>query len=870
MFRTEIEIYADPTLPPVSVTHQGTVGEWLVERYGADGLPHPFHLFREQMCLETLCNLDDPASWADSDGKFCVALADPPAGPIVPFIPYIIAALAVVASFVFMPKVPAVNTGRSQQSSNNSLDKRSNEPRVNQRIEDIFGDERTTLSLITVPATKFVNGTEYEEFVGGVGRGSYQFVESPRDGTTPFTTIAGAGFSAYAPFTGPNAGDAPQQSWGDEVSYRIKTVASVGAVVGGTLTPPQTDLLSISGATVTTGGLITMPSSYEDDLTDIYKAGDTLVLTDCWFGEPTTLPAFYLRSAAGSYVVESVTTNTITLNVAGNPAWAWATSVGLLVSCWMLPGQPVADGELAFITDPGGSTPPYVEVTLKPTFDSTTNRTVGPFVVMQKDSEVFRYNLVASNGLYRDNGTVYPLTASIQLTIEQMSDANTPTGLTHVETFDVTGYKNDPYGWTFEFPNPYPGSITRHSMLRTSASPSNKNQAVVDDIKWRDLFTYVDDCPDHFGDITIALVRVKATESALKVKDRVANARVIRMIPAAGQGWDTTLYPLTDMVSIASALARDPRIGRLSASQFDVVHWQIEQQRIVDYFGDEDMVKPVYTFDDTNMTYEESTQLIAQACFCQAYRQGSVVRCVADLPQSQSSLLFCHRNKHPGSDKENRTFEQDKQQDGVELTYRSRLTDASETYILDDAGGSNPSVPKEVERLGIRTEKQAVIHARRIVNRLKYARRRIQFDALSDGRLAIPSQRVDIVSNVESGTMDGEVRGVSGLTLRLSQPVAMGSGAHSIILSRRDGTTQGIPVTAVSADGYSVTLSSAPSEAVYSGYMEDRTRFWFGADNEQDALAWLVEEVSPDSLDKVGITAVNYSDGYYAGDLLPV
>lgn len=868
MFKLIVRVYDDPTQPPVIEEFSGTIGEYITHRWG-DGIPSAdFMVFRGQPSMSTVCDLDDPRGWCDTDGEFCIVLSAPPAGPLTPFIPYIIAAVvAVVAAFVLAPAIPAMNTnGRAQQSPNNSLDQRSNKPRVNQRINDIFGDERCTFDMISVPVSEFVDNKEFESFYAGIGRGQYDILDF-RDGTTPLSTIEGAAASVFGPYTSPNSGDAPIYTVGDGVSGRLMTAARVGTVDGQSLVAPNEGAVSFVGASATTGGLITMPGDFTGDLASLFSPGESLELTDAWFvqDQPDPAPAgdYFARSVAGTYVVTSVTSNTIGLDVTGVANWTFA---GIFFAPLWVPtasGLPLVEGDTVRVTSPGSG---YLEYNQIASIRNPLRSIVGPFVVIDPDVDVFRYNIVALNGLYRDDGTVYPLTVDMELTIEQLDLMGAPTGNITPYTLTMTGSQRDTVAKTFNVNTPYPGSQTRHAIRRVTDRPATEGQNVSDEIKWRDFFTFRDDVPDEFGDITTAYVRIRATDSALRVKERVANARVVRLIPALGQGWDTTLYPLTDFASIASAIARDPKIGRLPAAAFDEQVWELERDRLVTYFGDSTMAEVAHTFDDTNITFEESVQLVASAAFCQAYRQGSVVRVLADLPQPVSTALFCHRNKHPGSDKRSRRFTTDKRRDGVAISYKSRSTDAMETYTLG-IDGAVPTNSSEVEVQGIRTKKQAVIHARRRVNRLKYQRVTIEFDALSEGRLLVPTSRIDVVNNTRHGTMDGEVVGQDGLVLRVSQPVAMGVGAHSVVLSRSDGGIEGIPVTA--ASGRELTLIHLPSESVYAGYLKARTRFAFGPDGGE-AMSIRVESVSPDSIDRVKVQGVNYSDGYFEGDLLPV
>lgn len=868
MFQTTVRLYDDPTQPPTIDVYRGTISQYITHRWPA-GIPSAdFMVFRGHMSLATVCSLDTPEDWADCDGEFSIALKAPPAGFVAPFIPYIIGAVvAVVAAFVLQPAIPAVNAnGRAQQSPNNSLEQRSNTPRVNQRVNDIFGDERCTFDLLSVPVSEFVDNREFESFYASIGRGKYDILDF-RDGTTPLSSIQGAAASVFGPFTSPNSGDAPVYAVGGGVTGRLMTAARVNSVDGQSLDAPNQQAVSFSGATATTGGVITMPGSFTGDLATIFDVGDILTLTDAWFLEDASDPApagtYRMRGVAGDYAVTSVTSNTIGLDIIGVTNWEFAGVFYAEIYVLILGGA--SEGGVAYLSPPSSSFVAYHQAA-RIVYQGTL--AVGPFVVLDNEVDVFRYNIVSLNGLYRDNGTVYPLTVDLELTIERLDSSGTPTGdVAPPYIITLTGSQRDTVATTANIDNPFPGWGTQHTMRRVTDRPSTEGQNVSDEVKWRDFFTFRDDVPAQFGDITTAYVRIRATDSALRVKERVANARVVRLIPALGQAWDAPLYPLKDFASIASAIARDPRIGRLPATAFDEQVWQLERDRLIAYFGDSDMAECAHTFDDTNITFEESIQLVASACFCQAYRQGSVVRVLADLPQAVSTALYCHRNKHPGSDKRSRRFTTEKRQDGVELSYKSRLTDAMETYTLG-VDGAVPSNAKEIEVQGIRTAKQAVVHARRRVNRLKYQRVTVEFDALSEARLLVPTSRIDVVNNTRHGTMDGEVTGQDGLVLKVSQPVSMTSAPHSVILTRQDGSIESIPV--VAASGRELTLSRVPSETVYSGYLKARTRFAFGPDADGDKLAIRVESVQPDSIDKIRVQGVNYSDGYFEGDLQPI
>ena len=86
-------------------------------------------------------------------------------------------------------KTPS-NLNRTQQSPNNALAGRTNEPRVLQRIEDIYGQVRAYPSLLQPVYSKYINNVQYEYSYMCIGRGWYA-VEDVRDGETPLDEITG-------------------------------------------------------------------------------------------------------------------------------------------------------------------------------------------------------------------------------------------------------------------------------------------------------------------------------------------------------------------------------------------------------------------------------------------------------------------------------------------------------------------------------------------------------------------------------------------------------------------------------------------------------------------------------------------------------
>ena len=77
-----------------------------------------------------------------------------------------------------------------QQSPNNALAGRANEPRVLQRIEGIYGTVRAYPSLLQPVYSKYIDNVQYEYSYMCIGRGWYA-VNDVKDGETLLSEITG-------------------------------------------------------------------------------------------------------------------------------------------------------------------------------------------------------------------------------------------------------------------------------------------------------------------------------------------------------------------------------------------------------------------------------------------------------------------------------------------------------------------------------------------------------------------------------------------------------------------------------------------------------------------------------------------------------
>ena len=734
----------------------------------------------------------------------------------------------------FIPDIPSPsNLNRTQQSPNNSLASRTNEARVLQRIEDIYGQVRAYPSLIQPVYSKYIDNAQYEYSYMCLGRGWYA-VEDVRDGETPLNEITGTKAEFYNPFTSPNSGS-PFLTIGGSISEPVLTVKKSNNVDGAVLQAYNQFLLN------------------EAAFLDFYKASD--------------IPSSYDRiGGISSELYDNVSIDDV-VTISGSAGYDGAYTVRD-----KLGGTNILELTTATFS---------ATATASATITITTGNPEWTDWVTLKDADMWQVwvNLIAQQGLYyQDSNGSYNLTVSYEIQYQQVV-SGTPTGSIYTNSGSMSGQSPSQVAKTIEITTGWIGS-TRVRVRRSSDHDFGFAGNVVDEIKYESLSAVTLITNTDFGNVTTVQVVTKATDRALSLKERKLNFLATRKLPTYnGTSWsgvfDTdgsvlsgTIAETTSFVDILAAITQDPFIGKQSLTTIDLAQIYALYSQIGGYFGlGTEPMAFHYTLDSDNISYEETIRMIANAVFCMAYRQNGKIRFSFDKPQTSSTALFTHRNKKPASDVISRRFAADDEYDGIELTYNDNVSDAQEVIKLPL--GDTALNYKKVELTGVRQYEIAYLRAAREYNKLKYQRVSIETETTMDGRLLLPNQRIDIVDNTRFDSQDGEVIAQSGLTLTLSRDVVFGVGTHSILLMKRDGSLESIGCTA-GTNANQVVLDNAPSEAInttHGGASGVRTIFSFADDSAESANSYLVQEVNISDKSYVKVSAINYDANYYSDDL---
>lgn len=765
------------------------------------------------------------------------------------WIPIIVSVVIGVASaFLFTPPdVPDVTN--SNKSSSNAFQARTNEPRVNQRLPDIFGTEVKAYPDLWSTYSKFDRNKEFEISYMCLSVGDVDVDQATiLDGDTLLADIDGTSAGFYAPFTSPNNG-LPYLQIGDPINETLYAVRRSNEVDGATLISPNNN--SISGVfTATDTGVVTVLDG-SVDFTSFYEVGDNATLTDFYSFEfvPDSSPGaddyYYIRhDVSGAYEVLSVSQDVMTLDISGNTT-PWSFFDGNEVRDFAY--ESLNKWRFTF------GSPYLTRVNWDPSVSPDNDPLIGPFDC--SDSDQIWLNFVAQQGIYKKKSSPVFFTIQFRVTITDLDSVATTEHIV-----EMTSNQEDAVQSTFEFAVPYMNATV--TVERITPTDYDFDGNVVDEVKWRDLYLVNNVTQSDFGNVTTIQTKTRATDAALRQKDRKLSCRCTRYMTRP----DGAYVASDEFADVVYALHTDPFIGRRSKESIDYVGLYALQEQMVAYYGrGRDPIRVGFTFDDDTYRYEDHLMLICDAVNVKPYQIGSTIKFHFEGPQSFSVQQFGHRSKVPGAEeRRTRSLHPPEDFDGVELTYKDETTGDFETiYVPADKSATNPEV---LEYKGCFIARNAQVRADRMRNKQIHQRISHEFSALDKARLLAQGQRIDVIDNTRYAPNSGYIDTVVGLTYYLSQPTNLAAGSTaSIVLTKRDGSLEGIPVTII--DEESVLLDYAPSESPYVGYLADRTEYSLATDDVRSSLAMLVKTIEPRDTDDVKVTCINYSDNYYDGDL---
>lgn len=807
-----------------------------------DTWPATARLYHEHIALDHDITPTDAAGvdrLATVEGTVFVLIYPAGLDPIT--IALIASAISLVVSLavVFLVKPPALPDTGAQPSSNNELSARVNKPRVNGRVPDIFGTVTSTPDLIAPPYIFYENDIAVEHAIMAIGRGHFE-VTNVRDGDTSILQISGASVAVYPPAVDIASG-VPQLQIGDPIAEAPLMVTKSNSVNGQTLPPPNYERLAGTEFYLLSPNKIQVRNSAEAiNFGDYFNAGESIVLTGAVFGAD---------NFDGTFIVTSTGTNELVLSnpAAVNPTWSNLAMYSMESTESFTPRPTI-------------------------TIDGSLENYLGWFVLSQAANTGAIINFYAQGGLYSISakGGQFAQNVTIKIEYQQIDDNDNPIGAIFDQSITLMGSRisKDSIGKTVKIDLPFAGRA-RLRFLRTSRVPVNEydGDQFITDVKLRDLYAFSPLQKTLFDDVTVVRSRSVATDGALSVKERKLNMLVTRKLPTfdaqTGQ-MTTTLNPTNSAADAIASVCLDTKIGRRTITEIDLAQIYATIADVSAYFGTPMAAEFCYTFDQPNQSFEEIVSTIAQAVFCEAYRQGNKIMLHFERQTDASVLLFNHRNKVPKSEKRTLNFGMMNDFDGVEYHWVDPKDDAKVVLKVPNDTINNP---KKIESAGVRNERQAYFSAWRVWNKLKYQRESVEFEALRESDLLLRSDRILIADNTRTGTQDGEIVAQNGLIVTTSQPLVFESGkTYTIHLQLFDGSIDAIGCAA-GADEYSAIFARPPTlPLVLESDRYIKTLYVIAASNDPTAKPFLVVEKSNASRMTNMLKAINYDDRYYQND----
>jgi len=808
----------------------GCIADWLVDNFEAGDAFSVFSSFKPS---QENCITFNEAELM-KDGEFIVL--DTPADAVTAafIIVSVVLAVAVVA-LTPKPELPE-NINRQQESPNNQLSSRSNQARPLQRIPDIKGQVLSIPDVIMPAYSIYEDNKEIEHGYYCVGRGQYQ-LDSLKDGDTPIELISGSGVEIYYPNHNPNTSP-PDETIGIDIERDIYIPQR---------SPQASDLTLVSDFA---------EANYTKDKIMVY-----------------TIEQF---KDTNFFVVPNQQTGFL-LSPSSYPVGSFATFIDMVVGGVDVSGtwEVNYSSETAMHLKKGF--PSLPQIPIKPTSGEIEPDEVQEFTdwfyLTSRPSESAIVNVVAPFGMYKDDGSesLNSTFVDYEIQFQEVDDNDNLVGAIMTVNGVIDGDNQKQKGKTTEYNFISDGGKASAIKFacrakRTTPRDTTFNGQVVDEIRLKDVYALANIESNHeFGDVTTIQTKTTATPFATSVKERQLSCIATEMLePYIDENTQGPLAPNTNAIQSFITDSLDPVIGNRTSDEIDIQGLLDLNAEIDSYFGNDNHTNFSYTFDSTDISYQDYAQTVFNAINCIAYREGSVIKAIFERPQLIPAMLFTHRSKIPDSESYTRNFNRSEIPDGVEFNWTDPDTDTTETiYIPSDKSAVNP---KQFNIAGIRNFQQATIRANREYNKIRNQKLAVDIVVTAEGRYVRPMDMISIVKGTRVNTFDGEVIAVNNLTLTLSQDVEFTLGdIHSITLKNDDGTTDNILCNEGAAPN-EVILVNPPQQTIRTGIDSRRTEFSFGNEARKESQRWLAQEI--DLTDKLNVTikAINYSDEYYAGD----
>lgn len=857
------------------------VEQLLKQAFGDKGLSQNVHLYHNDITNDvTPKTPDDVDKIMKLNGRI-YAVVRPMGFTPFEWVVIGISLLTSVAMAFMMPKIPDMNGNNQPPSPNNALASRTNSQRLGGRIPDIFGTVWSVPDLIAPTYSVYVDNREVEFSYMCVGRGRFNVTEA-LDDTTPINQVFGSSVLVFDPDDSLN--DTPDFLFGsaftpDEAALSRLAVKRYTSV-NGQVMPPADNYVTLDKAVFRAGGIIEQTGvnfisqfTVGENLTIVQpnpaKSANSITETV----EPPATGEIVTYSLNGVYVIAALTETQLTL-----------VSPAAINADW----QKLADNaDFTVETEATVST-------------QSEAQWQGWFYTASKDHDCALINIRAPQGLYiTGKNNFEPIGLDFEIESEIVDVTNNPVaGTLERVTRTIYGSKYQKYannggagtfrdgnhwwsgahvadeeaaqsaGATFEIPNTNM-EVGKRLRFRVKRKHSRVDRGgsfqAIQEIRIADFYgARLMTAADAPKGVTTVYTKTLATEGALSLKERKLRLLVQRYVTDATSGLPKLSNRADDVIR---HIALDSKIGNLDISQVDVAQIKTEVDNIVSYFGTEKCAEFCGTFDDNNLSSEETLQIVARAVFSQAKRQGNKVMLDFERLVPASAAIFTSHNILPDTFTAPQSFGVPNDHDGVKIEYTDPIDDAVVTLSYPSEVLSNPH---EDKLIGVRNKIQAHTHAMRLLNRDLHVYKSCEFTAGDESNIVVRTNRITVADQLRADVQQGSVDSIttvgSDLILNTSDPVLLTAvGQYTAFIQTINNGVEAIAVTA--NDDYSVKLARLPSGEISTGYDSVvQAVYQIVSNDDMQRNAYLVAEKSPSEGMTNKLTCTNYDDRFYQND----
>lgn len=775
------------------------------------------------------------------------------------------------------PEIPNVGLQTSPPSPNNALAARTNQQRLGGRIPDIFGTVYSVPDLIAVTYSVYIDHKEVEMSYFCIGRGKHH-VFNAFDDTTPISQVFGSSVLIFDPDT--TLEDEPSFQFGsaftpDEAAWSRLSTKRYTSVNGQTLPAPdnytQAKFVFKAPNIIQTSESIDLQQSFVAGDLLLIEGADSLASANGVTNVDDELETYTLN---GQFEVLTVSESQITLaDTSSNSGWQKLITNNdqtVETDAATLSSENENFWQGWYYSDGKGYDDAFVNIIAQALWVSQpTGKWEGLKLFGAIESEVVDVNNNPIAGTLRSQQFEIA-SPNFDDHIKGQGDVRNggaPNGVIRT-TYETKDEKiREPAGVTVRIENPNINQNTRFRIrvARTSSTHYDSDSTVYQEIKIKDFYSSKNlTAADYPSGVTTAYSKTLATEGALSLKERKLRLLLQRYVTDATSG----LLKLSNRADdIIRHIATDPKIGNLQLSQVDIAQIKAEIDAQVAYFGTEKCSEFCYTFDDNNLSAEETLQTVSKAVFSQAKRQGNKIMLDFERIVPASVAVFNSHNILPDTFTASESLGIANDYDGVTVEYTDPADDATVTLSYPSDSLINPH---EDKLIGVRNEVQAYIHMMRLYNKDRHAYKTCEFTAGDESNIVVRTNRITVAdqlrANIQQGSVDSIETVGSDIVLYTTDPVSIEpSVPHTLFIQTINNGVEAIEVTA--RDDYSVKLARLPSGEISIGYDKVvQATYQIATEEDKDRDAYLVSQKEPSEAMTNKLTCTNYDDRYYQND----